>query len=158
MYWVWKNAKASWVGIEHYRRHLLVTPDMLNQNVDAILPLPYLCYPNSQAQFRRFVGEEVVQALSDALKTLYPNEYDEYCRCLRGNYHYAYNLIAAKSSVFADYCEWAFRITDYMETLGLQSIKETRALAYTVEMLTSIYFIYNQNKLKIKHTEKAIYI
>lgn len=158
MYWVWKNAKASWVGIEHYRRHLLVTPEMLGDDVDAIMPLPYICYPNPQAQFRRFVSEEAVNVLFVTLKDLYPNEYDRYMECLNGKYHYAYNLIAAKLPVFGAYCEWAFKVTDYIEALGLQSVKDTRALAYIIEMLTSIYFIANQKNLNIRHAEKAIFI
>ena len=28
-YWVWKNTHHTWKGIEHYRRHLLVKPEML---------------------------------------------------------------------------------------------------------------------------------
>ena len=53
VYWLWKNMHHDWIGIEHYRRHLLVTPDMLTDDVDAILPLPYLCYPDTLHQFRR---------------------------------------------------------------------------------------------------------
>ena len=157
MYWVWKNVTTPWVGIEHYRRRLLVYPDMLSNDIDAILPLPYICYPDSLAQFRRFVSDEVVEVLLDALKAIYPDDYDNYVKCLNGKYHYAYNLIAAKQSVFADYCEWAFRITDHIESLGISSIKETRALSYVMEMLTSIYFISNKKGLSIRHAEKAIY-
>ena len=157
MYWVWKNAKAPWVGIEHYRRHLLVSPDMLNESVDAILPLPYICYPNTQAQFTRFVGEEVVTLLLSALKMLYPDEYSVYVRCLQGKYHYAYNLIAAQLPVFSDYCQWAFRITNHIESLGIEKISNSRALAYIMEQLTSIYFISNKKRLTIKHAERAIY-
>ena len=157
MYWVWKNAPAAWVGIEHYRRHLLVRPDMLCDEIDAILPLPYICFPNVQAQFLRFVNEDTVNALKSALRALYPGEYGDYVQCLHGKYHYAYNLIAAKSGVFADYCKWAWKVTDYIESLGIKSINESRALAYILEMLTSIYFITNKSGLKIRHAEKAIY-
>ncbi|MBR6268426.1 MAG: DUF4422 domain-containing protein [Selenomonadaceae bacterium] len=41
-YWVWKNTHHTWKGIEHYRRHLLVKPEMLAEDVDAILPLTYV--------------------------------------------------------------------------------------------------------------------
>jgi hypothetical protein len=157
MYKVWKSASADWVGIEQYRRHLLVTPDMLSDDIDVIMPLPYVCYPDSESQFRRFVGEEVARALHKALKELHSDKYGIYARCLNDKYHYAYNLIVAKKAVFDRFCEWAFNTTDYIERLALQSVKETRALAYTMEQLTSIYFIANLDKLTIKHAEKAIY-
>jgi hypothetical protein len=156
MYSIWKNATAPWVGVEHYRRHLLVTPDMLYGDVDVIMPLPYMCYPDSESQFRRFVGEEVATALHDALKKLHPGEYEAYARCLSGEYHYAYNMIAARKEVFDKFCEWAFGITGYIERLDLRSVKETRALAYAAEQLTSIYFMANLDKLTIKHAEKEI--
>jgi hypothetical protein len=157
MYSIWKNASTDWVGIEQYRRHLLVTPDMLSDDIDVILPLPYICYPNAESQFRRFVGEEIALALHKALRALYPDKYETYARCLNGKYHCAYNLIVAKKAVFGKFCEWAFRITSHIEAQALQSVKETRALAYTVEQLTSIYFIANLDNLTIRHAEKAIY-
>jgi hypothetical protein len=157
MYKVWKSASAEWVGIEHYRRHLLVTPDMLSDDIDAVLPLPYICYPDTESQFRRFVGEEIVNALHKALKELYRDKYEIYARCLNGKYHCAYNLIVARKEVFGKFCEWAFNTAAYIEALALRSVQETRALAYVMEQLTSIYFISNQDKLKIVHAEKAIY-
>jgi hypothetical protein len=157
MYKVWKSASAAWVGIEHYRRHLLVTPDMLSDDIDVIMPLPYACYPNPESQFRRFVGEEIAMAMHTALRELYPDKYEAYAGCLDGKYHYAYNMIVAKKAIFDKFCEWAFNVTAYIETLALQSVKETRALAYVTEQLTSIYFMSNQDKLKIRHAEKAIY-
>ena len=29
VYWIWKKTSHDWIGIEHYRRHLLVKPEML---------------------------------------------------------------------------------------------------------------------------------
>ena len=160
VYWVWKNSQHEWTGIEHYRRRLLVEPGMLTGGIDAILPLPYICYPNTVAQFRRFVSEDVFQALLRALKALYPKEYDSYQKILYGPYQYTYNLVCAKRPVFCDYCQWFFSITEYMETMGedVPEIKHTRALSYVAEALTNLYFMYNRNRWNIQHTEKAIYV
>lgn len=159
-YWVWKNTQHAWKGIEHYRRHLLVKPEMLAEDVDAILPLPYICYPNTLAQFRRFVSEDVLQALLRALRDLHPNEYEEYLAILHGNYQYTYNLVCARTDVFDDYCTWFFRITEYMEGMAdeVPEIGNTRALSYVAEVLTNLYFMSNSGKLYLCHVEKAIYV
>jgi hypothetical protein len=158
-YWVWKNTKHDWVGIEHYRRHLLVSPKMLSGDIDAVLPLPYICYPNTIAQFGRFVSETVIAALLCALQTLHPNEYESYLQILYRPYQYTYNLVCAKRAVFDAYCAWLFNITEYMETLADKApeIANTRALSYAAEALTNLYFMSKQDQLKIRHAEKAIY-
>ncbi len=159
VYWVWKNTNHSWVGIEHYRRHLLVTPDMLNEDVDVILPLPYICYPNEVSQFLRFTTEDILEALLKALKAVCPMDYDRFHEILYGKYQYTYNLVCARREVFDEYCRWFFSITEYMETLGdeFPKIRETRALSYVAEVLTNLYFMRHQKDLRICHTERAIY-
>lgn len=159
-YWVWKNTSHAWKGIEHYRRHLLVKPEMLHEDIDAVLPLPYICYPDTMNQFRRFVSEDVHQLLLRALQDLHPEEYEDYYKILYGKYQYTYNLVCAKSEVVDAYCTWFFRITEYMETFADQvpEIKTTRALSYVAEVLTNLYFMYHQNQWKIRHVEKAIYV
>lgn len=159
-YWVWKNTDHDWKGIEHYRRHLLVRPEILHGEVDAVLPLPYICYPNTMAQFGRFVSENVQQALLKALRELHSDKYEDYLKILYGKYQYTYNLVCARSEVFDAYCEWFFNITEYMETLAneVPEIASTRALSYVAEVLTNLYFMYNQDGWRIMHVEKAIYI
>lgn len=158
-YWVWKNTRSGWKGIEHYRRHLLIRPEQLGGGIDAVLPLPYLAYPNILAQFRRFVSQNVLDALLLALKTLHPEEYDAYLDILNGQAQYTYNLVCAKEEVFSDYCAWFFEITEYMETLtGIApEIGTTRALSYVAEVLTNLYFMSRQDTLRIHHAEKEIY-
>lgn len=159
-YWAWKNTTHDWTGIEHYRRHLLVTPAMMTDDVDAILPLPYLCWPNTLTQFRRFVGAKVAEALLRALKALHPNEFEAYEAILKGPYQYTYNLVCARREVFEDYCKWFFHITEYMETFAdeVPAIKETRALSYVAEVLTNLYFMSHNTRWSIRHAEKAIYV
>ena len=159
-YWVWKNSNHDWKGLEHYRRHLLITPEMLGNDVDAILPLPYICYPDTFAQSRRFVSEDILNFMLKTLEKLYPAQYDNYLKILNDHYQYAYNMVCAKNKVYNDYCKWLFSITDQMELSAerLPSVLDARVLGYVSEILTSLYFMSNQNKINIKHVEKAIYV
>ncbi|MBR1831854.1 MAG: DUF4422 domain-containing protein [Ruminiclostridium sp.] len=158
-YWVWKNQYHDWMGIEHYRRHLLVKPEMLTNDVDVILPLPYMFAPNALAHFRAVLSENVIDALFVSLRILHPEEFDDYIKIINDYYQYTYNMLCAKKSVFDAYCKWFFEITDYMETMSdkVSEIKETRALSYVAEILTNIYFMYNKDKLNIRHAEKIIF-
>ena len=159
-YWVWKNTKHAWKGIEHYRRHMLISLDMLQEDVDVLMPYPYLCYPNTMSQFRRFVSKEVHDALWRALKAVHPEEYEEYKKILLGELQYTYNLVCARREVFDAYCSWFFEITEYMENLAdeVPELKETRALSYVAEVLTNLYFMYHKDSLRIKHVEREIYV
>ena len=160
VYWIWKNTEHDWIGIEHYRRHLLVRPEMLTVDVDAIMPLPYICYPHEMAQFLRFTTEHVRDALLRALEELHPEEFEDYRAILYGKYQYTYNLVCARRYVFDNYCRWFFEITEYMEekyASGVPELVETRALSYVAEVLTNLYFMYHQKDLRIRHVEKAIY-
>ena len=160
VYWVWKNTTHDWIGIEHYRRHLLVKPSMLTEDVDAILPLPYICRLNTLTQFRRFVSEDVLTVLLQTLREMEPRMFERYLSVLRDRYQYTYNLLCAKRSVFDDYCAWFFRITGRMEEMGgvVPEIGETRALSYVAEVLTNLYFMSRQNVLNLRHAEKAIFV
>lgn len=158
-YWVWKNTSHAWKGIEHYRRHMMVAPSYVADDIDVFLPLPYICYPDTMHQFGRFVSEGVKQLLFDALKALHQAEYEDYCKILHGPYQYTYNLLVARRQVFDDYCTWFFQITEYMEQFGdvVPDIRDTRALSYVAEVLTNLYFMYHYDSLKICHVEKEIY-
>ena len=160
VYWIWKNTNHDWIGIEHYRRHLLVKPEMLTDDVDAIMPLPYNCYPNEMVQFLRFTTEDVKDALFKTLEALHPEEFEGYKAILYGKYQYTYDLVVAKKQVFDDYCSWFFEITKFMEenyATEVPALVETRAFSYVAEVLTNLYFMYHQKDLRIRHVEKAIY-
>ncbi len=160
VYWIWKNTDHDWIGIEHYRRHLLVKPEMLKCDIDVIMPLPRICYPHEMAQFLRFTTEDVMNALFKALEALHPEEYENYKSILFGKYQYTYDMVCARRYVFDNYCRWFFEITEYMEREFGSSVPEllnTRALSYVAEVLTNLYFMSHQKDLRIRHVEMAIY-
>lgn len=161
VYWIWKNTDHEWIGIEHYRRHLLVKPEMLRDDIDVIMPLPYICYPNEASQFLRFTKKEVLEVLLKTLKIIHPERYDEYFSIIYGKYQYTYNLVCARRYVFDNYCRWFFEITEYMEehfAKEVPELVETRALSYVAEVLTNLYFMSHQKDLRIRHVEKEIYV
>lgn len=163
-YWVWKNTSHDWKGICHYRRHLNITSEQMRTledgEVDAILPLPYICYPNTLSHFRRYISNDVVNIMLKALEALFPNNYEKYIKIINGKYQYSYNMLCGKRQVFDDYCSWIFSVLEYMELSGNNILEKanTRVLAYSAEVLTSIYFMANSDKLNIRHVEKMIYV
>jgi hypothetical protein len=163
IYWIWKNTIHDWKGVAHYRRHLKLNQAQINEiaknKVDVVLPLPYICYPNVISQFRRFVSNEIVELLSEALKILHPNKQDSLHKLLNGRYQYTYNLLIAQRSIYDTYCEWIFPILYQMElsSYAFPEIKSTRSLSYAAEVLTNIYFLHNASSLNIRHTETIFY-
>ena len=159
-YWVWKNTSHAWKGICHYRRHLVISGTEPGDGVvDAVLLLPYICYPNALSHFQRFVSIAVKDAMLSSLQALKPDRYNVYLSILNGRYHYTCNILAARREVFDAYCEWVFEILEHMERSAVTTpeIVKPRALAYTAEALTSLYFLSNSDNLKIRHVEKKIY-
>jgi hypothetical protein len=164
VYWLWKNTSHDYKGIAHYRRHLTLSDGQINAlskgKVDAVLPLPYLCCPNAISHYGRFVSKEVADVLLDALRVMYPGQLNDYLAILYGRYFYTCNLVIAKKTVYDDYCQWCFSMLSHMETQKEKApdIETTRALAYSAEILTSLYFLYNAKKLEIRHTGRRIYV
>ncbi|WP_051671495.1 DUF4422 domain-containing protein [Oribacterium sp. P6A1] len=161
VYWIWKNTDHDWIGIEHYRRHFLVKPEMLRDDIDVFLPLPYMCYPHEMKHVLRFTTEKVMYALLETLKVLYPDKYEEYRKILYGQYQYCYNIICARRYVFDNYCRWLFGITEYMEKNFAEEVTDlmtTRTLGYVSEVLTSVYYMSHQHDLRIMHVEKEFYV
>ncbi|MDR2133386.1 MAG: DUF4422 domain-containing protein [Clostridiales Family XIII bacterium] len=163
-YWVWKNATQDVKGIFHYRRHLILRTGeidaLLAKEIDAALPLPYLCRKDAKAQFGRFVPEEAWRLLEEAAHDVHSRQCAEISRILRGPLLYPYNMLCARAEVFDAYCEWLFPVLFRMEELGrgLPVVEETRALAYAGEALTSVYFLLHESALRVSHAEKRILV
>lgn len=162
-YWVWKNVHTNYKGIVHYRRNFILDDgqisELLNANIDAILPLPYLCYSDVEYHLRRFVSDNVVEVLKETLEVMFPANYGEYLKILKRHYFYSCNLVIARNKVYDDYCTWLFSVLSHMESYAIKysELKTTKALAYTAEFLTTIYFLYNADILKIRHSKRRIY-
>lgn len=160
-YWAWKNRRDRYKGICHYRRIFLLSNQELracmDHDVDVILPLPFLCYPDAAGQYGRYVSDRDKSHLKRALSEASPEYLPVLEQIDRAPYFYNYNMLIAKENVFDAYCEWMFRVLfcaeKYCAPNGMA--RRDRYAGYLGELLTTLYFIGNRDSLKIVHGEKC---
>ncbi|MBS5958072.1 MAG: DUF4422 domain-containing protein [Clostridiales bacterium] len=160
-YWAWKNSKADYKGICHYRRLFSIFEEDIfkieDNDIDVILPLPYLCAPNASEQYLRYIKSDdfdiFCRILNDINKNMATLIIDS---ILKMDVLYNYNMVIAKERVFDEYCEFMFgilfKLEQYYTNKGV--IRRDRYLGYFGEILTSAYFIMNMDKLNIVHGKK----
>jgi hypothetical protein len=159
-YWAWKNRRNKYKGICHYRRRLLLSECELQKcianDVDMILPLPYVCYPNATGQYDRYIGERDRVFLKSALETVSPDYLEIWEILDKQQLFYNYNILIAKEDIFDQYSEWMFNVLLQVEKLceenGLK--RNDRYAGYLGELLTTLFIMKNKDNLRIVHAEK----
>ncbi len=160
-YWAWKNDMHDIMGLFHYRRVLNVTERQLGileaGEADVILPLPFVCYPDTSGQYDRYLCKEDIQIMWDVLKKRHPAMYEAAVSVLKDRYLYNYNILIARREVYEDYCEWMFPMLEEI-TVRCEAVSGDRMPRYIGrigEVLTSVYFLVNDKEWKITHAEKV---
>ena len=165
LYWLWKNRLCMetesrgvrYYGLFQYRRILSIDDEdmmrLLNNGVDAVLPYPMVYEPNIETHHKRYLRDEDWQALLEALEELHPEYAEAFPQILRSEYMYNYNIVLARREVLLDYCNWLFPVLERTEQLSVPQGNERsdRYIGYIGESLCTLYFMYNRNKLNIKH-------
>lgn len=155
-YWIWKNVKdAEYVGLCHYRRYFGVditegNIDLLMQDTDVILVEPSYYMDSVYSYFAKFVGAENMAILSMVMKKHCPDYYDTLETICDGVKFHPFNMLICRKSLYDQYCEWIFSVLGECEKYIKPSpyTNARRALAYMAEMLTGVYFIHRQLKIK----------
>lgn len=155
-YWIWKNVKdAEYVGLCHYRRYFGVditegNIDLLMQDTDVILVEPSYYMDSVYSYFSKFVGAENMTILSMVMKKHCPDYFDTLETICDGVKFHPFNMLICRKSLFDQYCEWMFSILEECENYVKPApyTNARRALAYMAEMLTGVYFIHRQLRIK----------
>lgn len=160
-YWAWKNLKCEYKGIFHYRRIIEMGQTeilrMQSNHVDVVLPLPFVCYPDTRGQYGRYIAENDIQVAFHILQDMEPRYFDVLRSILGDKYLYNYNILIARARVFDEYSQWLFpllaAIEHYYTSRGIS--RRDRYLGYIGEILTAVYFLCNFNQLNIVHGQKT---
>lgn len=155
-YWIWKNVvDCEYVGLCHYRRYFAVditegNIDQLIQGADVILVEPSYYIDSVYSYFAKYVGAENMTILSLVMKKLCPDYYETLQTICDGVKFHPFNMLICKKTIFDQYCEWIFEILEECEKYIKPApyTNARRALAYMAEMLTGVYFIHRQMRIK----------
>lgn len=155
-YWVWKNVKdAEYVGICHYRRLFgkVLTEDNIHNKMadaDVILVEPSWHIDSVYSYFAKFIGAENMTILSMVMKKRFPDFYKSLEMICDGVKFYPFNMLICRKRLFDHYCEWMFSILEKCETIIKPALYNNarRSLAYMAELLTGLYFILRQLRIK----------
>lgn len=170
LYWIWKNEmgkdsnKDSYYGLFHYRRLLDIKENdllHLKENaIDVVLPYPTICEPDISEHHERYVKPQDWEAMLRSVEELQPEYYSAFPEIFGQKYMYNYNIIFAKKAVLIDYCKWLFPILERTEELSVpRGIERAdRYIGYLGENLLTLYFMYNKDRLNIRHTGKIMLI
>ena len=163
-YYAWKNSKADYKGLCHYRRIFDITEEQMQRLLgmedkwDVILPYPSIHYPDISTQHVRYIGKEDWKAMMQALEEKAPEYYRAYLEAVaNGEQQFLnYNMLIAKKKIFDDYCNFLFEVLARTEELTIPKgeNRADRFAGYMGENLTTIYFLKNREHLKILYAGK----
>lgn len=176
LYWLWKNVKADYYGLCHYRRYFspsdkkyinlkgkkILHPESINSifsNYDLILPKKRSYYIETiYDHYKHGHSEDDLRLLEEILRNNFPDYLDSYKTVMNGRSISLYNMFIMKDHVFNQYCEWLFRILFLLEN----SIRDKsygpyqkRVIGFLGERLLNVWVEKNKDKLNL-YREKVI--
>lgn len=135
MYWAWKNLKADYIGLVHYRRYFTLykkrmknedekfnhvlngneIKELLKHN-DIILPKKRRYYiENLLSHYKHTTYIEPLEITGKIIKEKYPKYYKEFERLNKRTSAHMFNMFVMDYKTFNSYCEWLFSILFELE-------------------------------------------
>lgn len=162
LYWIWKNGKGTngYVGLEHYRRRLVLSRKNLyflsqQYDIDAILGLPQFYVDTVYDFFTGIITDYDWQLMK---RTIIEVE-SEYAILLeryeQSHFYFSCNLCIFKWEWLEKYCNFAFSVAEKIEThykeRGIH--RNDRYMGYIFENLLSIFVMRHRKMMNILCTE-----
>ena len=132
IYWAWKNLKADYIGLVHYRRQFKgrnkqentlfdtvlsnVEIKELLKETDIILPKKRNYYiENLYDHYKHTMYIEPLDITGEIIKEFYPKYYKEFEKLHKRTSAHMFNMFIMKKEYFDKYCEWLFDILGKLE-------------------------------------------
>ena len=132
VYWAWKNLKADYIGLVHYRRQFKgrnkqentlfdtvlsnVEIKELLKETDIILPKKRNYYiENLYDHYKHTMYIEPLGITGEIIKEFYPKYYKEFEKLHKRTSAHMFNMFIMKKEYFDKYCEWLFDILGKLE-------------------------------------------
>lgn len=122
LYWVWKQeTEADIIGICHYRRYFLnESGNFMTQAEyeDALLDCDVMVSEllsaggRNRDNFGKAHNIADMDAVGDAIRKLYPQDYPAYCQVMEDDKCCYGNLMVTSREKYNEYCHWLFSLFD----------------------------------------------
>ena len=179
VYWAFKNLKADYVGLVHYRRYFKgkqnfivngKTKKILSKEeieklltkTDVVLPKKRNYYIESlYSHYAHTMYVEPLDITGEIIKQKYPNYYAEFENLKKRKSAHMFNMFVMKKEIFDKYCTWLFDILFELEKrvdISMYDSFHARFFGRVSELLLDIWMNVNQVKyseIKVVGTEKT---
>lgn len=183
LYWAWKNLKADYIGLVHYRRHFAGKRNGNKQDriitsaqVEKILSEVPLIMPQKrnyyiESNYSQYIHAHHAEDLSvtrNILKEKYPDYLTAYDTIMKRTSGYRFNMCIMRKDLLDAYCTWLFDILFEIERrldISEYSAYDARVFGFISERLLDVWVERNQPPMKIlpivnlesQHWGKKIY-
>ena len=160
IYWVWKNAMADYVGIEHYRRFFLMGDDIADvmsmNSIDVILPVPLCVMPSLRENYLFRHEKKPFMDMMSVIRGRDTLEYEKAVSFFNQGLYSPCNMLIARKSVYDRLCEWMFPILfEVCDINGTFDDRyQNRYPGFLSERLLSFFFDLHKDKYKIVYADK----
>lgn len=171
LYWAWKNLKADYIGLSHYRRHFTYNKkipreenkkfeillnkeqvEKLLEETDIILPERRKYYiENLYDHYKHTMHIEPLDETRKIIEEKFPEYLEEFDKLHKRTSAHMFNMFIMKREYLEKYCEWLFKILFELE----QRIDpkqydsfHARYMGRVSELLLDVWI--NTNNLKYK--------
>lgn len=167
LYWGWKNLKADYIGLAHYRRHFVWKKKSkwkfarilskeeaikLCETHNVILPQKRKYYIESLASHYGHTHDiEHLELTREVIRKLYPDYLDDFDRRMKCRSGHMFNMFIMKRELLNQYCSWLFPIlfeTEKEIDTSKMSAFDARLFGRVSELLLDIWL--KKNKIAYK--------
>ena len=167
LYWAWKNLKADYVGLAHYRRHysngkrfgdkkdkVINSTEMEKKlkDTDILLPTPRNYWiETNYSQYAHAHHAIDLDTTRDILKEKYPQYIAAWDSSMKKTTGHRFNMFVMKKEFFDQYCEWLFDVLFELENrldISTYNKNDSRVFGFVSERLLDVWIETNHYSYK----------
>ena len=167
LYWAWKNLKADYVGLAHYRRHysngkrfgdkkdkVINSAEMEKKlkDTDILLPTPRNYWiETNYSQYAHAHHAIDLDTTRDILKEKYPQYIAAWDSSMKKTTGHRFNMFVMKKEFFDQYCEWLFDVLFELENrldISTYNKNDSRVFGFVSERLLDVWIETNHYSYK----------
>ena len=167
LYWAWKNLKADYIGLAHYRRHysngkrfgdkkdkVISSAEMEKKlkDTDILLPTPRNYWiETNYSQYAHAHHAIDLDTTRDILKEKYPQYIAAWDSSMKKTTGHRFNMFVMKKEFFDQYCEWLFDVLFELENrldISTYNKNDSRVFGFVSERLLDVWIETNHYSYK----------